>query len=145
MKHQQSMAWINEAYAKLDRSRRALRRFGFQIGAVLLLLGIGVAWRHGIIGWPIAVLGAIIIGLAEFSPTRLRYFHQAWMSFSLVLGEIVRPVVLAILFYLVLTPLGLLQRLAGKRELDLAFRTGAKSYWKARTTRRPPADHEKQF
>ena len=139
------MTWINEAYAKLDCSRRALRRFGFQVGPVLLLLGVGVAWRHGNIGWLIAGVGVIVLALAGFSPDQLRYFHQAWMSFSLVLGEIVRPLVLTILFYLVLTPLGWLQRLAGKREMDLAFKTSANSYWKARTARRPAADYEKQF
>ena len=139
------MSWIKEAYTRLDRSRRALRRFGFQIGAALLLLGIACVWRHGIIGWSIAILGTIVLCLAEFSPTRLRYFHQAWMSFSLVLGEVVRPISLTIVFYFVLTPLGLLQRLVGKRDLELAFKTGAKSHWKTRTTPRPAADYEKQF
>jgi Saxitoxin biosynthesis operon protein SxtJ len=139
------MSWISAAYRKLDRSPRALRRFGLQIGAVLLLLGIALVRRHGIIGWSMGLLGATVIGLAEFGPTRLRYFHQVWMSFSLALGEIVRPMFLTTLFYLVLTPLGLLQRLVGKRDMELAFRTGAQSYWKKRTTRRPMADYEKQF
>ena len=139
------MSSINEAYARLDRSPRALRRFGFQIGAVLLLLGVGLVWRHGIIGCSIGILGAIVIGLAELSPTRLRHFHRAWMSFSLALGEIVRPVCLTMVFYFVLTPLGLLQRLVGKRDMELAFKTDANSHWKTRTARRPTADYEKQF
>jgi len=139
------MSWISETYAKLDRSRRALRRFGFQIGTVLLLLGVVTGWRHGIVGWSVGIFGLIVIGLAEFRPTLLRHFHQAWMSFSLLLGEIVRPVFLTILFYLVLTPLGMLQRLAGKRDMDMTFKNGVNSYWKLRTVRRPKTDYEKQF
>lgn len=139
------MPWIKEAYARLDRSPRALRRFGLQIGVVLLLSGIATAWRHRIIGCSLGIVGAIVIGLAEFSPTRLRYFHQGWMSLSFVLGEIVSPVLLTIVFYLALTPIGLLQRIFGKRDIELAFKTSAKSYWKTRSARRSRPEYENQF
>jgi hypothetical protein len=50
-----------------------------------------------------------------------------------------------IAFFLVVTPIGLLQRLFGKRIIEVAFRANAASYWQARTTHPVPEDYEKQF
>jgi hypothetical protein len=140
------MSWINEEYQKLDRSRPALRRFGFTVGLAMLLLGSVLLWRHNHgAGWPLTSIGSLLVIAAGFAPEWLAFVHRPWMILSLALGWVVTRVLLTIVFFLVVTPIGLLQRLFGKRAIEVAFKTDAASYWQLRTERSTPADYEKQF
>jgi hypothetical protein len=139
------MSWINEEYQKLDRSSRALRRFGLTVGLVFLLLGCVLLWRHRGAGWPLISIGTILTAAAGLAPATLKYIHGTWMIFSLALGWIVTRILLTIAFFLVLTPVGLLQRLFGKQALDVALKPDAVSYWQLRTDRCTPPDYDKQF
>ena len=81
--------------------------------------------------------------MATFLPTALHQVHQAWMTFALALGWVVTRIILTIVFYLIVTPVGLLQRLCGKRPLEFGFHGDETTYWQRRST--PPGDYEKQF
>lgn len=140
------MPQINEEYRQLDRSPAALRRFGWTIGGALVLLGVLLAWRHRVAGWPMFGVGVSVLLLALLAPGALEYFHRVWMTIALVMGWIMTNVILTVVFFLVVTPIGLLQRLFAKPAVDLAFKTGAASYWESRAGEQPaPADYEKQF
>jgi hypothetical protein len=140
------MYWIKAEYQQLDRSSRALRRFGFTIGSALLLLAAFLFWRHHrASGLAIVSSGALLLILAGVAPRLLKWIHGPWMLLSLALGWIMTRVFLTIAFFLIVTPIGLLQRLFGKRPVEMAFRTGATSYWQQRTAQSLPADYEKQF
>lgn len=140
------MSWINDEYQKLDRSRRALRRFGVTIGIAALALGSLLLWRHNRgAGWPLISVGALLLLTAGFAPTTLKWVHRPWMMLALALGWCMTRILLTIIFFLVVTPIGLLQRLCGKSPLEIGFRSGATSYWQPRTGRPIPADYEKQF
>ncbi len=137
---------LGEEYRKLDRSPCALRRFGLTLGSALLLLGALLFWRHHrgaalLFAFP----GGFLLILAGVAPLLLKWIHGPWMILSLALGWVMSRILLTIAFFLIVTPIGLLQRLFGKRPLEIAFRTGANSYWQARTARPVPADYEKQF
>jgi hypothetical protein len=69
------------------------------------------------------------------------------MSLALVLGLLVSTLLLALLFYLVVTPVGLLARLCGKDFLQRRISRGAASYWIRRdpSVVRTPDDYERQF
>ena len=73
-----------------------------------------------------------------------RFVYRPWMQLARFLGTISSAVLLTLLFFLVVTPIGLLQRLFGKRPLDLRFKTNDASYWQKRTAP-TPAHYEKQF
>ena len=79
------------------------------------------------------------------NPKALRPFHQVWLSLSIVLGAIITPIVLTLFFFAIVTPVGLLQRFFGKRELELRFKSEDESYWTARPAREFDADYGKQF
>jgi hypothetical protein len=137
---------LGEEFQELDQSPRALRRFGFTVGLVMLLLGSLLLWRqHRATGWPLTSLGSLLLIGAGFFPTALKYLHRPWMILSLALGWIMSRVLLTIVFFLVVTPIGLLQRFFGKRAIEVDFRTEAASYWQLRTERFTPANYEKQF
>lgn len=138
-------SWFNREYDKIDRSPRSLRRFGLTIGTIFLLLAIVFIFRHRAAGWPLAGLAAIVLALGEFVPTALRHFHRFWTQFSLAIGWVMTRVLLTLLFSLAVIPVGLLQRLFGKRPFEVTFPGREKTYWEARESVFNPDDYEKQF
>ncbi len=139
------MSWINEEYQKLDRSPRALRRFGFMVGSVILILGCFLLWRQRVAGWPLISIGTVLILAAGMVPSLLKWVYGPWMIGALALGWVVTRILLTLVFFLVVTPVGLLQRLFGKRVIEVAWKADTTSYWRLRTDRPVPADYEKQF
>lgn len=139
------MSWISDAYQKHDRSPRALRRFGFTVGLVILFLGCFFLWRERGAGWPLIFIGTLLVLTASVVPSILKWVHAPWMTLAFALGWIVTRIFLTLVFFLVVTPIGLLQRLFGKRVIEVTWKEDAASYWHLRTDRPVPADYEKQF
>ncbi len=139
------MSWINNEYQRLDRSPRALRRFGFTVGFVILFLGSLLVWRHRGAGWPLIWIGAVLLLVAGLVPFTLKWVHGPWMIAALALGWIVTRILLTTVFFCVVMPIGLLQRLFGKRVIEVAFNADSASYWQTRTEIPAPEDYEKQF
>ena len=136
--------------ARLDRSPRALRRFGLLVGAVLLAGGLGLQWRvgsetpPGTIPLPVmlAAFGVALMAIGLAVPGRLRALHRAWMGLALTLGWFTSRLLLTAIFLLVVTPIGLAARLAGKRFLERTPDRAAATYWTRRDPARP-VDHRK--
>ena len=117
------------------------RSFGLLFTAVFAGLGIYgffSDWPRGVCaGWLAASLS---IGLlAVFAPRILAPFNLAWFRIGELLGKIVRPVVLGIIFFGLLTPVAFITRLSGRDELKLKPRTVA-SYWVDRVPPGPSSD-----
>lgn len=137
---------IREDIRQLQTDAATLRKFGLMVGGVFLVLGGLFLWRQKAIGpwlfWPgvpLVVLGAVL-------PRSLKYVYVAWMSLAFVLGFIVAHVILTLFFYLVVTPIGLAARLAGKDFLGLKRDRNAPSYWLPRADKpKSAADYERQF
>jgi hypothetical protein len=138
------MNWLKEEFVHVDRSPKALRRFGFILGTMSILVGLLFLLRHRS-GLPLLFIGALLIILGVVAPKTLRYFHAVWIAFSLLIGSIMSRVILTLVFFLVVTPIGLLQRLVSRSGIDLRFRTGASSYWQAREKSFAPTDYRNQF
>jgi len=95
------------------------RKFGLVVGGLFALIGVLLAfWRHRT-GWGalLGVPGAVLVLLALVAPALLAGPHRAWLAFAKVLGRINGFVFLSIVFFLILTPLGLVLRLFGRDEL----------------------------
>ena len=116
------------------------RSFGLVIaGALTLFAAIGVFRGSG--HWPWWLGGAAIFAVAALAaPGVLAPFNRLWTRFGLLLAAIVSPVVLAVLFYLCITPIGALMRLAGKDPLRLKLQPDADSYWIRRDPAGPAPD-----
>jgi hypothetical protein len=111
------------------------RSFGWVFTAFFSLIG---AWPV-FFGRPPRVwalgIAALILVVTLVRPGLLHPANRAWMKLGLLLGRITNPIVTALLFYLVFTPMGLLMRLLGKDLLRLRSDPNATSYW---IERRPP-------
>ena len=111
------------------------RSFGLVFCAVFLVIGI-VPWLFGgqLRIWSLAV-SAVFLVIALALPRVLEPLNKAWLRLGLVLHRIVSPIVLGIMFFGVITPIGLLMRVLGKDQLRLRFDGDARTYW---IERRPP-------
>ena len=126
-------------------SRSTLRKFGLTIGIAFFLLGTILDFRHRAIGRPFQALGALLLLFAAFAPNLLRFLYRLWMQLARFLGAISSAIILTILFFFVVTPIGWLQRLFGKRPLDLRFKAGGRTYWEKRSQEPALGNYEKQF
>lgn len=139
------MNWIKEELRKIDHSVTALRRFGYTVGTVFLFGGFLLLAQHRALGAPLTFIGAAVIIVACATPKLLGRFHIAWMAISLIVGFVMTSVILSAVFFLVVAPIGLLQRIFRKSPIDLAFGDGSRSYWEPKATAGTPADYERQF
>ncbi len=130
-----ALAAIVEEFAELDASREALRTFGWQVGAVFLLIGGVLAWRWGEVGMLVGVLlglGGLLLVAGVTLPTMLRPIYKLWMGLALVLGFIMSHVLLAVVFFALVTPIGLIMRLFGHDPLGRRVAPPNGTYWKDR-------------
>jgi hypothetical protein len=114
-----------------------LRRFALTVGAALAGLG-GLSWRRGhlVVGPGLAGLGAALGLCGLLAPARLGPVYRGWMRFGRLLSALTTPLVLGLVYFGVITPIGVLMRLAGRN--PLRHRAGAMGYWKRRQP--SPAD-----
>jgi len=116
------------------------RSFGLVFAAVFLIIALyPLLHAQGARVWAIAVSGVFLL-LALLLPHVLAPANRLWTKFGLLLHHIVSPIALGILFFLVVTPTGLLMRLFGKDPLRLRFDPAADSYWIKRDPPGPAAD-----
>jgi len=111
------------------------RTLGLTFGAVLLILGL-YPWAFGRpTRWWCIVASAAFLLVALVAPGVLGPLNKAWTRLGLLLHRVTSPIILGIMFFVVVTPTGLLMRLLGKDVLRLRIEPEAPSYW---IDRQPP-------
>ena len=129
----------------IKTDKEQIRQFGIIIGVVLLIIAATIFWT-GIQGeWMYFTLGFFFIAIAAAFPNALRLFYVLWMSFAIVLGWLMSRLILLLLYYLVLSPIGLISRLIGKSFLELKIDLSKKSYWNSIENKKSTKDYERQF
>jgi hypothetical protein len=120
------------------------RKFGFTIAAVLALIAAWKLfhWSPWFLLW--GALAASFAVLALWLPATLGPLNRAWLQLGLLLYRVVNPVVMAVLFYGTVLPIGLILRAFGKDVLRLKWDGSARSYWIARDERRPLSESMRQ-
>lgn len=122
------------------------RKFGLVFAAFFLVVGLWPVHSGGRIRVSAVALACVFLAVAGFRPTIIHPLNWVWTKLGLLLGRIVNPVVTAILFFLVFTPVGLVARLRHKDPLRLKPAPGADTYWITRTPPGPqPGTMSKQF
>ena len=74
------------------------------------------------------IISLIIFLISTFMPKILRPFNTMWYKFSVLLSKIVNPIVLGVIFFIIITPIGIMAKLFGRDILKLKKRN-VKSYW----------------
>jgi hypothetical protein len=105
------------------------RTFGLLFALFFCVLGLSPLRHAGHIRvWWLAASG-ITLAVALLWPRLLHPANRLWTSLGVLLGRIVNPIVMAILFFLVFTPVGVLMRLLGKDPLRLKQDRQKETYW----------------
>ncbi|MBO6575774.1 MAG: hypothetical protein JJ896_12290 [Rhodothermales bacterium] len=134
----------------LPRDAGTLRRFGLVVGGVFLAIAVFLMWRSdwvpGTAATVLIAVGTPLVMLGTLLPGALRTVYPAWMLIALVLGTIMTRVLLTLVFLLVVTPIALMLRLAGKDPMNRRPDPGMRTYWITRDAdSNDPARMEKLY
>lgn len=121
----------------LDTSKRSLRSFGYVVGLVLLGIALFVLWRRDwaatSVVYGLGSIGGLLVVLGLVAPLILRPIYKVWMALALALGYVMTRVLLTTVFFLIMTPIGLLMRLFGKDPMHRRLDPDVASYWIEKT------------
>ena len=125
-------------------TRRELRDFGLLVGAAFLAISALLYWRSASVVAPLApaVIGGALILAGAITPGALGTVHSLWMRFAVALSRITTPIFMGTIYFVVLTPTGLIMRALGRN--PLGGRRGA-SRWVARSPGERASVLERQF
>jgi uncharacterized membrane protein len=94
------------------------RRFAFPVGTAFLVLAAILWWReHETAMWVMVALGGSLYLAGLIAPRHLAGIHRAWMAMALAISKVTTPIFMGIVYFLVLTPVGLLMRSLGKNPI----------------------------
>lgn len=129
----------------IGESKREVRITWIGFAVIFTVIGSIVLYkeRNAYIYWySAAAFFALFAGIA---PMALLPLYRAWTKFAMALAWFNTRLLLAMVFYIVITPIGLAMRLAGKDPMNRKIDPGAQSYWKKREPVNDPASYEKQY
>ena len=118
---------------------RKVREFGLILVALSITL---VRWRFG--SKAAAVFSTLGLLAAIAPSTAGLAIYKVWMGFSFVVGTVLSPILLGVVYYLVLTPLALAMRLSGRDALRLK-RPKTDTYWTPFSMPAEKSDYERLF
>jgi len=109
------------------------KKFGFFFTFVFTILAFYFLFIDSIL-WAqaLAILAVLFLLITFIIPQVLLPLNKLWMRFGLLLGMIVSPIVLGIIFFGLVTPYGVVMRMFGRDELRLKF-TEKSSHWISRS------------
>ena len=119
------------------------RNFGLVMAAFFTLVAFWPLVRAESIRWWALGVALVFLLLTLLWRAPLAPLNKMWMKLGALLYRIVSPIVMALLFYLTVTPLALLMRVLGKDPLRLRHDPNAASYWIERTPPGPAPDSMK--
>ena len=120
------------------------RAFAFPVGAAFLVLA-GITWwrDHALLT---QIFGAVAAGLLVAGllvPTWLGPVQRGWMALAHAISRVTTPIFMGIVYFVVLTPIGILRRVLGSNPVEHAPVDG--SYWHTRPEKKRRADLHRQF
>lgn len=127
------MNWIKdvkEELKALEISKKIFRKFGLLVGGIFLLLGY---WIYHSLQSPFFIIflaaGASLFISGLLLPNSLASVYRVWMGFAFALGWVMSRVLLTLLYFFVITPIGFIAKSVGKKFLDIDYKAKKESYW----------------
>ena len=136
---------MNHLISRIKITKEEIRKFGIVIGIILLIIGVILLWKRNIY-YPILMIIGIFLFVGGLSiPIILKPAYFAWMIFANILGWVMTRVILNLLFYAMITPIGFISRLFGKQFIELKWDKSKSSYWNYRSSKSEKASYERQY
>ena len=135
-----------EEIKNIKSEKSDLRKFGITIGVILLIIAGFLFWKEKESFQILLTFGVTLCILGIVIPFILKPIYWVWMIFATILGWIMTRVILSLLFYIIVTPIGLIPRFFGKQFLELRWDKSKESYWNIRTNEHlKKENYQKQF
>ena len=119
------------------------RSFGIVFFIVFVLIAIYPLINQGEVRIWSLIISFLFLFLGLLNSKILTPLNKLWFRFGLFLGKIISPIIMAVIFFLVVTPIGLLMRFFGKDVLNLKLNKKKSSYWIEKTG--PKSKMKNQF
>ena len=117
-------------------------RFGKSVGASLLVAGLVLYFIKRDIVLYFLVPGLVMLALGFFFPFALRSVNRLWMLLGRVLHKVTSPIIMGLVYFILIVPIGFFRRMARKNEMAKLNRN-KESYWIAASEK--PVNYNKQF
>ncbi len=115
---------------KINLDKKQIRTFGLGLAVILSLFALLNFYKgHLTTASVLSVLGVISVTLALLCPTLLKPVYIVFMKIAHVLGWVNTRILLGIIFYIIMTPIGVIMKVFGKDLLDRKIEPARKSYW----------------
>ena len=101
--------------------------FGILFLIFFLIVGIYPLKSGGVIRIWSVVLSLVFLIVTIIRPNLFTFLNKLWIQFGFLLGKIISPLVMGLVFFFVVTPIGILIRILKKDVMGL--KKGASSYW----------------
>ena len=135
-----------EEIKNIKSEKNDIRNFGLTIGAVLIAIVLLLFWLEKQSYDILMIVGVVLCVSSLILPVILKPFYFAWMTFAIILGWIMTRVILSLVFYGIITPIGLFSRLVGKEFLNLKLNKTENTYWNHRRKHSlKKVNYKKQF
>ena len=108
------------------------RSFGIVFGILFLILSLYPLLNDDNLNLIFLIFSIIFFVLGLINSKILSPLNFAWFKLGIILGKIVSPIIMSLIFFIIVTPIGLLMKLLKKDVLDLNF-NNEKTYWKKKT------------
>ena len=118
------------------------RSFGWTFTAFFVLIGAYGLWHGGAHSLPLLALAAATALVTLTRAAWLTPLNRAWMKLGELMGRVVSPLVLGVIFFAIFTPVGLLMRAFGRDAMCRRFAPEEPSYW---VKRQPPGPADDSY
>ena len=121
------------------------KRFGYFFSVIFFIVaGYFLYIENQTIGYIFVIFSVLFIVTTLINADLLRPLNKLWMHFGFLLGKIISPIVLGIIFFGLFTPYGIVMRLLGRDELCLKTQK-KKSHWILRSKSTTQINFKQQF
>ena len=130
----------------ISTDKSDIQKFGYTIGTILLIIAVFLVFKGKESYQYLIIISSFFFCFGLITPILLKPLYIIWMVFAVILGWFMTRLILIILFYFILTPIGLVGKLFGQNFLGNNFNSSSKSYWNLRDSKSEiNQDYEKQF
>ncbi len=120
---------MSETTSHITTERSSPKSFGIVFSIVFLIVAIyPLINSEGLRIWAL-IVSAVFLLLAIAAPKILNLPNKLWFKFGILLGSIIAPIVMALVYFITVLPTGIIMRLLGKDLLKQKLDKNTKSYW----------------
>ena len=116
---------INKSNIKMGSNRS----FGLVFFVVFLILGLWPVKSGGDVNIFLILISLVFLFLAITKSKFLTPLNKLWFKFGIKLGAIIAPIVMGVVFFLVVTPIGIMMKIIGRDLINKKINKNIKTYW----------------